>query len=597
VVLSYRVLARKWRPKTFRDLVGQPWVVKALENALTQGRLHHAYLFTGTRGVGKTTIARIFAKSLNCEQGITANPCGVCHHCMEIDQGTFVDLLEIDAASRTKVDDTREILDNVQYRPARGRFKIYLIDEVHMLSTHSFNALLKTLEEPPSHVKFLLATTDPQKIPPTVLSRCIQFVLRSLSEEAIAEYLALVLSAEGVTFEPEAMHLLAHAAFGSVRDALSLTDQAIALGGGQVAVTDIQAMLGTVDRDRVMVIWQAVVDHDLPLAFSEVQKLAQMGVNFAQLIDDLLEVMHSIALLQAVPSLPKVMFQEAVLKEYAQRLPPDIVQSMYQTALYAKRDYIYASSAQSGFEMFLIRLSLFCAAPKGPAVKKKVLTSVESPSDSAPSVSPVSAPLEGSATASAPPVVSSASMVSSVSMVSSTPGDSSAAGILSAPTVVLAPTVPSKIPVEALPKSSLAAAIDLSWETILSELSLDISTYSVAEHLAFIECPSGKWLFYLHPKYQLLWDKARAEKVKAALAQWCEKNDQLFIQMMVEFKELEGVLSPYAQKEVHKREKIQAWEKMFQEDSFVKELSSRLGANWDVSAITTAAITSPKSSV
>lgn len=533
--MSYRVLARKWRPKTFRDLVGQPWVVKALENALTQDRLHHAYLFTGTRGVGKTTIARIFAKGLNCEQGITAEPCGVCHHCVEIDQGTFVDLLEIDAASRTKVDDTREILDNVQYRPARGRFKIYLIDEVHMLSTHSFNALLKTLEEPPAHVKFLLATTDPQKIPPTVLSRCIQFVLRSLSEEALSEYLSFILSAESILFEPGAVNLLAHAAFGSVRDALSLTDQAIALGGGQVVVTDVQTMLGTVDRDRVMVIWRALVDHDLSLAFSEVQKLAQVGVDFAQLIDDLLEVLHGIALLQAVPSLPRIIPQEEILKEYAQRLAPDIVQLMYQTALYAKRDYIYASSAQAGFEMFLIRISLFCAAPKDQEAKKKNLISVESLASSIPPALPLPAVLQ--------------------------------------------------MPVKIAPEPSLAISTTPSWETILNGLSLDVSTYSVAEHLAFIEHQSGKWIFYLHPKYQLLWDKARAEKVKSALMRWCEKNDILLIQMVVEFKEWEGVLSPYAQKEAYKREKTQEWERIFQEDPFVQELSSRLGASWDVSAI------------
>jgi len=317
-----------------------------------------------------------------------------------------------------------------------------------------------------------------------------------------------------------------------------------------------------------MFIWRALVDHDLFLAFSEVQKLAQVGVDFAQLIDDLLGVLHGIALLQAVPSLPRVISQEEILKEYAQRLAPDIVQLMYQTALYAKRDYIYASSAQSGFEMFLIRMSLFCAAPKDQEVKKKTLISVESLASSIPPVLPLS-------------VVPS---VPSLSAISSTVTVSPIVTVSQAPTVSPMPAV-LQMPAKIAPEPSLATSATPSWETILNGLSLDVSTYSVAEHLAFIERQLGKWIFYLHPKYQLLWDKARAEKVKSALMRWCEKNDILLMQMVVEFKEWESVLSPYAQKEAYKREKTQEWERIFQEDPFVQELSSRLGASWDVSAI------------
>ncbi len=276
--MSYQVLARKWRPSQFSDVVGQSHVLTALGNALTQNRLHHAYLFSGTRGVGKTTIARIFAKGLNCEEGITATPCGKCATCREIDEGRFVDLLEIDAASRTKVEDTRELLDNVQYKPARGRFKVYLIDEVHMLSRHSFNALLKTLEEPPEYVKFILATTDPQKLPVTILSRCLQFHLKHLDHQQIQEQLAKVLTEEKVEYEAKALGLLARAAEGSMRDALSLTDQAIALGNGQVDADNVAAMLGTLNTDQALFLLEAVAKSDANIAMDTLQQLANVGV-------------------------------------------------------------------------------------------------------------------------------------------------------------------------------------------------------------------------------------------------------------------------------------------------------------------------------
>ena len=301
--MSYQVLARKWRPQTFADVVGQEHVLTALANGLSLGRIHHAYLFSGTRGVGKTTIARLLAKGLNCETGITATPCGQCDNCREIEQGRFVDLIEIDAASRTKVEDTRDLLDNVQYAPARGRFKVYLIDEVHMLSRHSFNALLKTLEEPPPHVKFLLATTDPQKLPVTILSRCLQFHLKALDVDQIRQQLETVLTAEQITSDARALQLLARAADGSMRDALSLTDQAIAMGQGQVTAATVSQMLGTLDDEQPLAILEALVSADGEKVMAQVAQAASRGVDWENLLVETLALLHRIAMVQLLPSM------------------------------------------------------------------------------------------------------------------------------------------------------------------------------------------------------------------------------------------------------------------------------------------------------
>ncbi|MGB1091959.1 MAG: DNA polymerase III subunit gamma/tau, partial [Oceanobacter sp.] len=299
--MSYQVLARKWRPRYFDEMVGQEHVLRALINALNEQRLHHAYLFTGTRGVGKTTIARILAKCLNCEEGISARPCGECTSCREIAEGRFVDLLEVDAASRTKVEDTRELLDNVQYAPTRGRFKVYLIDEVHMLSTHSFNALLKTLEEPPAHVKFLLATTDPQKLPVTVLSRCLQFSLKNMTPENIVCYLETVLQKESVTFESPALWQLGRAAQGSMRDALSLTDQAIAFGEGKVMESQVTAMLGTMDRGRMFRLAEVMAKGQAAEVMAEVAEMAEHSPDYDEVIQGLLTLWHRAAIAQVIP--------------------------------------------------------------------------------------------------------------------------------------------------------------------------------------------------------------------------------------------------------------------------------------------------------
>ncbi|GAB2683925.1 DNA polymerase III subunit gamma/tau [Aliiglaciecola aliphaticivorans] len=362
--MAYQVLARKWRPNRFSELVGQEHVVTAISNALDNNRLHHAYLFTGTRGVGKTTIARIFSKSLNCETGLSANPCGECHTCLDIESGRYVDLLEIDAASRTKVEDTRELLDNVQYKPTRGQFKVYLIDEVHMLSKHSFNALLKTLEEPPPHVKFLLATTDPQKLPVTILSRCLQFNLKALSREQITQQLSYILSEEDIVSEPQALSQLARAAQGSMRDALSLTDQAIAQGDGKVTNTIVTDMLGLMDKGQIVKLLHTVFNNEPPQVMAQVESMSQQSVNYEQVLAELMSLLHQVALTQFVPEACKLETVSArAVYQLAKMLPPEQVQLAYQIALQGKKDIIHAADARIGLEMTLLRMLAFNPAP------------------------------------------------------------------------------------------------------------------------------------------------------------------------------------------------------------------------------------------
>jgi DNA polymerase III subunit gamma/tau len=360
--MSYVVLARKWRPKRFAEMVGQEHVLRALGNALDSGKVHHAFLFTGTRGVGKTTIARILAKSLNCETaGVSSNPCGNCAACREIDEGRFVDLIEVDAASRTKVDDTRELLDNVQYAPTRGRYKVYLIDEVHMLSNHSFNALLKTLEEPPPHVKFLLATTDPQKLPVTVLSRCLQFSLKRLPASLIAERLKFIAGEESLQFEPAAMALLARAAEGSMRDALSLMDQLIAFGGGSLNEAATRAMLGTIDRGHVGRLIDALARADGSALLSEVKELDRDAPDYDRALVELAAFLQRIAIVQIVPeaALQDEEFDADSLARLAQAISPEDVQLYYQIALNGRRDLAMAPDPRLGFEMTLLRMLAF----------------------------------------------------------------------------------------------------------------------------------------------------------------------------------------------------------------------------------------------
>ena len=358
--MAYQVLARKWRPQNFHTMVGQEHVLRALVHALDEQRLHHAYLFAGTRGVGKTTIARILARCLNCEEGVSSTPCGVCSSCVEITEGRFVDLIEVDAASRTKVEDTRELLDNVQYAPTRGRFKVYLIDEVHMLSTSSFNALLKTLEEPPPHVKFLLATTDPQKLPITVLSRCLQFNLKNMPAEQVAGHLRNVLTSEAIPFAEASLWQLGRAAKGSMRDALSLTDQAIAFCGGDLSESSVNQMLGSIDQGKVVAIVSQLQQGNASELLKLIGELAEQGQNFTVALEDLLSLLHQVAICQVLPDAPvSVQFDKTKVLDLAQNVSPADVQLFYQMGIMARKDLEAAPDLQAGFEMALLRMLAF----------------------------------------------------------------------------------------------------------------------------------------------------------------------------------------------------------------------------------------------
>lgn len=437
--MSYQVLARKWRPRVFREMVGQEHVLQALINALDHNRLHHAYLFTGTRGVGKTTIARILAKCLNCETGVSSEPCGQCSSCREIAEGRFVDLIEVDAASRTKVEDTRELLENVQYAPTRGRYKVYLIDEVHMLSNSSFNALLKTLEEPPPHVKFLLATTDPQKLPMTILSRCLQFNLKNMNPERIVQHLKFVLNEELVPFEESALWHLGRAADGSMRDAMSLTDQAIAYGSGKITEAEVSTMLGTIDQTAVYDIVNALASLDGRAVLAAVERMSEQAPDYASALAEMLAVLHRIAIAQALPeAVDNSHGDRERIMQLAQQLPSEDVQLFYQTALLGRRDLPLAPDPRAGFEMVLLRMLAFkpqgvmevptqalpqSTSPIKPTAAAPVAVANVVAANVAPAVAQVAAPV--SAAAPAPTAVTSPSVAAT-----------------SAPVVPPAPTIP-----------------------------------------------------------------------------------------------------------------------------------------------------------
>jgi len=396
--MTYQVLARKWRPRTFADVAGQAHVVRALANALDSGRLHHAYLFTGTRGVGKTTLARILAKALNCETGVSSSPCGQCASCRAIDAGNFLDLLEVDAATNTRVEEMRELLDNAQYRPTAGRFKVYIIDEVHMLSRSAFNSMLKTLEEPPEHIKFILATTDPQKVPVTVLSRCLQFTLKPLPREVISRRLAQVLEAESIAFEPPALDALARAAQGSLRDSLSLADQAIAHGNGMVRADSVAAMLGAVDRTYLFALLERLEAGDGPGLMAEGERIAERGIPAEAALQELAVLLHRIALAQTVPDvLDEADADRARVAALAKDLAPDLVQLLYQIAIHGRRDLALAPDEHSGFTMTLLRMLAFGFAERDDAAPRQTPRALPKPSpgaqvSSAPTAAPGAAP-------------------------------------------------------------------------------------------------------------------------------------------------------------------------------------------------------------
>jgi DNA polymerase-3 subunit gamma/tau len=490
--MSYQVLARKWRPRKFAELVGQEHVVRALTNALDSGRMHHAYLFTGTRGVGKTTIARIFAKSLNCERGESADPCGECAVCTAVDAGRFVDLLEIDAASNTGVDDVREVIENAQYAPSRGRFKVYLVDEVHMLSKPAFNALLKTLEEPPPHVKFLLATTDPQKLPVTVLSRCLKFNLKRLLPEQISGQMRHILAAEGIEYEDEAIGELAHGADGSLRDGLSLLDQAIAYGGGALRAADVRAMLGSVERGQVLGVIEALAAGDGAALMGEADRIASYSPDFAGVLDDLATVLHRIQLIQLVPGYREEE-GDAGLADIANRLAPEDVQLYYQIATTSRRELPLAPDARIGFEMALLRMFAFRPAEAGQGAAPSAPRAV-TPAPAAPSRAAAPALVAAPSRAPAPVAAAPAAPVPAPAPVAPRP-----------PPVAATPA-PAPAPASTAPQGPLALDANglPDWHDVIERANLRGPIGQLAQNSSLRELDGESMVLALQPQHMHL---------------------------------------------------------------------------------------------
>jgi DNA polymerase-3 subunit gamma/tau len=544
--MAYQVLARKWRPRTFSEMLGQAHVVRALTNALDNNRLHHAYLFTGTRGVGKTTIARILSKSLNCEKGISSHPCGECITCREVDEGRFVDLIEVDAASRTGVDETRGLLDNVQYAPTRGRYKVYLIDEVHMLTKQSFNALLKTLEEPPPHVKFLFATTDPQKLLPTVLSRCLQFNLKRLPLESIAEHLKKIVEAENIDYELPALHLLAQAADGSVRDSLSLLDQAIAYGAGKLSRDDVNSMLGSLDRSAILDLLTTLADKNAVALLKRVGELASHNPDFMTVLADIISLLQRIALAQILPeSIDKAEAESETLLRLANHLTPEEVQLFYQIALMGRRDLPFSPELRGGFEMILLRMLAF--QPVSMAQIAYSPTAQQTPTIQAKSFSPMS-------------------QVSAH--------------------------------IDSTPIKSVGEESKDDWQTIARSLPLSAFVKQLALESSLIRCEGDLWLLHLPKEHKLLFDKERVDKIELAMRQQFGQSVRVKIQVgetdpeiypashVVPSQTIQSASATYAVKP-QKSEDVaentteppkQTLESSIEQDPFVSELKHVFGA-------------------
>jgi DNA polymerase-3 subunit gamma/tau len=586
--MSYQVLARKYRPASFQELEGQEHVLQALTNALERNRLHHAYLLTGTRGVGKTTIARILAKCLNCETGITATPCGECGSCREIAEGRSVDLIEVDAASRTGVDDMRELLENVQYMPTVSRFKVYLIDEVHMLSKNSFNAMLKTLEEPPEHVKFLFATTDPKKLPITVLSRCLQFNLKNMSPEQVVNYLAQVLQKESIEFEQSALWLLGRAADGSMRDALSLTDQAISYGDNAVTELAVKSMLGSIDQQDVYSILDAIVAKNTPEVLAQITTMAAFAPDFSALLDDLLAVLHRVSIAQLAPdAIDNSHGDKELVLAMAGMASKEDVQLLYQIGVNGQRDLSYAPDDRTGFEMTLLRMIAFTPLE---------VSSPEAPSGDSNGESPIAAILstlrdakpssEGVTTSKA--LQTPQKKLKEQSVQPSVVADKKS--ILEQPEQTV---VSVDVGEEALPEVSeevlvtpaeAVNTVDLpgmQWSEILSRLALAGVTQTLASNCSFAENSTECIRLRLSEQHASLWNKTHEERIAKAVAGLIGRD----IRVEIEIGLIEDETP--AQLAARQRDEIQAQaEDLMKKDSVVQTLIENFNGKLDQESIT-----------
>ena len=544
--MSYQVLARKWRPKSFASLVGQEHVVRALTHALGEQRLHHAYLFTGTRGVGKTTLARILAKSLNCETGVTATPCGTCSACTEIDAGRFVDLLEVDAATNTRVDEMRQLLENAVYAPTRGRFKVYVIDEVHMLSNSAFNAMLKTLEEPPEHVKFILATTDPQKIPVTVLSRCLQFNLKQMTPPLIAGHLKHILEVEGIAAEPAALNLLSRSASGSMRDALSLLDQAIAHGAGQVDEAQVRDMLGTVDLDYLFAILEALLADDVAAMLAVADDMALRSLSFGVALQELAALLTRVQVAQLAPqTVPEELPERVRLLDIAAHFDPEFVQLAYQIAVHGRQELPLAPDEQTGFTMTLLRLHTFRPQAAGEGGGQRTPPTA-APRAARPATPSAVAPASVASAAPVPPVAPPAQPVPSAA--DTAPPQSSA---------------PSLAANEPLPA---ALAVDADWLSIVGGMKIGAMARELAQNCLLRRVNGTRIVLSLAPAQRHLLIKTAQDKLQQALSEYhaCP------VQLTIEIEDVAGE-TPAAVAHKERQERQAQAEESIDQDEFVRE--------------------------
>lgn len=530
--MSYQVLARKWRPRSFKTMVGQEAILRMLSNALEQKRLHHAYLFTGTRGVGKTTLGRILAKCLNCEADITPTPCEQCSTCKAIDAGQFLDLYEVDAASRTKVEDTRELLDNVQYPPSQGRYKVYLIDEVHMLSNHSFNALLKTLEEPPEHVKFFLCTTDPKRLPATILSRCLQFHLKRITPEQIATHLQHICETEKMTYELAALQRLASAADGSMRDALSLLDQAIAYGHGAIKTAEVQAMLGSMAQEDLLPILEALAAKDAKALFAKINTLADLSPDFQQVLEEFINVLHRVAVAQIIPA-----SSDKIAAAYAKHFTAEEVQLYYQIALLGRRDLAIHPSPQQGFEMSMLRMLAFkpgrlahfeCSEESRDPSPQKALFEMTTETPSA-----VTAAIEASA---------------SMGAAASTP----------------------------------TASSDTQWRDILPKLGLTGMAYALASNCVLEEIKDGKVKLTLAANHQPMLN----QKLKERMAESLQRLLNQPVQLEIVISQANDLPTPHKQNLQQQEQQLTKAKQAVLEDPRIKQLIEMYDASVEVALVT-----------